>query len=57
MVSYEQTRSMPVVAIPQNLRVSALVDYSSPYCDPAPALALIDTGDVQKVSNGSRAGK
>jgi hypothetical protein len=57
MVSYEQTRSMPVMAIPQNLRVSALVEYSSPYRDPATALAFVDTGDVQKMSNGSKAAK
>ena len=48
---------MPVVAIPQNLRVSALVEYSSPYRDPAMVWAFVDTGDVQEVSNGSRAGK
>jgi hypothetical protein len=39
MVSYEHIDSMPVVAIPQNLCVSALVDYSSPYRDPATVLA------------------
>ena len=44
------------MAIPKNLRVSALVEYSSPYRDPATVLAFVDTGDVQKVSNGSRRG-
>jgi hypothetical protein len=57
MVSDEQTCSMSIVAIPKNLRVSALVEHSSPYRDPATVLAFVDTGDVQKVSNGSRAGK
>jgi hypothetical protein len=48
---------MPVMAIPQNLRVSALVEYSSPYRDAATVLAFVDIGDVQKVCNGWRAGK